>query len=55
MRKSALINMFWGFYLGSTLTGIAGISFFDVRWWIITMPTIFLITWEKKVRDEENR
>jgi hypothetical protein len=54
MRKSTLIRMFWGFYLGATVTGLAGVGFFDIRWWIIVMPTIFLANWERKTYDEEN-
>ena len=46
--------MFWGFYLGATVTGLTGAGLTDVRWWIIVMPTIALATWEKNVYDKEN-
>jgi hypothetical protein len=55
MKKSNLIGMLWGFYLGATLTGLAGVRIFDVKWWIIIMPTILLVNWEKRTyKDEDN-
>jgi hypothetical protein len=54
MKKSTLIGMFWGFYLGATITGLFGAGLSDPRWWIVVMPVIILTQWEKRTFNDEN-
>jgi hypothetical protein len=55
MKKSTLIAMFWGFYLGATITGMFGAGLMDARWWIVVIPTILLVQWEKRAYHDENK
>jgi hypothetical protein len=54
MKKSTLISAFWGFYLGSTITGLTGVGLSDLRWWIIVIPTVILVEWAKQTYNNEN-
>ena len=54
MKKSTLIGMFWGFYLGAAITGFFGAGLTDIRWWLTFVPVVLLTTWEKRTFNEEN-
>lgn len=36
-----------GFYLGASLTAVAGINYSQIGFWVIVVPTVVLFLWKE--------
>ena len=54
MKRSTLIKMAAGFYLGAAPGILYGSTFKDWRWWLLVIPTMFLFEIGAKTQSEEN-
>ena len=54
MKRSVLIKMAAGFYLGAVPGILWGSTFTDWRWWLLVIPAILLFEAGARAQSEEN-